>query len=200
MLPISLAVFGTPTHIVQTTNTFTTTIDPGNCPNNLSQAILWIENLRTFLDNDPTQPSEATKTLIALNRITHPHFSTFVSRWYDRIVDQSSSTPGKLFDILIQNFKLATARLLSRKSPQKTFYTMNPQEQALHLQQHPTLMKTLSPSTKSTFPPAFRKWNPVERAKYLRQRHPSPEINNASPITLPRLHPAMKTTTTTPAP
>ena len=66
MLPLSLAIFGIPIHRIRIADTAVTTIDPGNCPNNLRHALSWIEDLRTYLDNDPAQYSEANKTLITL--------------------------------------------------------------------------------------------------------------------------------------
>ena len=171
MLPTSLAIFGTLTHRIRTTDTSITTTDPGNCPNNPRHALSWIENLRTYLDNDPARYSEANKALITLNRMTPEPLIRFTEEWYDRIVSQSSSP--KLFDTLVRDFKLAITRHLSRTSSSKNFCSMDPQERARYLRLHPAINKQTSsivtqPSSFITpnFP-AFKKWNPVERAKYL---------------------------------
>ena len=174
MLPTSLAIFGTPIHRIRITNTSITTTDPSNCPNNPRHALSWIEDLRTYLDNDPAQYSEANKTLITLNRMTPEPLIRFTERWFDRIINQSSSP--KLFDTMIRDFKLAITRRLSR-TPSKNFHSMNPQERAYFLRQHPAVTSQTSPTVTQFSPfttpifPAFKKWNPVERAKYLRQNH-----------------------------
>ena len=176
MLPTSLAIFGIPAHRVQTTNTTVTTTDPGNCPNNPRHALSWIEDLRTYLDSDPARYSEANKALITLNRMTPEPLIRFTEKWYDRIVSQSSFP--KLFDTLVRDFKLAITSRLSRTSSSKNFKSMNPQERARLLRLHPALvnqsLSTVTPSLTFSVPnfPAFRKWNPVERAKYLRRQLP----------------------------
>ena len=184
MLPKSLAIFGTPAHRVLTTDTAPTTMDPGNCPNNPSQALSWIENLRTFLDNDLARYSEANKTLIALNRMTPEPLIRFTEKWYDRIVDQPLSS--KIFDTLVRDFKLAITRRLSRNPPSTNFSCMTSRDRACFLRHHPALVNQLSTTSQSTpfkLPtfPAFRKWNPMERAKYLRRNHPSLKTSQTSP-------------------
>ena len=58
---------------------------------------------------------------------------------------------------------------------------MKPQERARYLRQHPAItsqtLPTITRSPPLTIPnfPAFRKWNPVERAKYLQQSHNTPK-------------------------
>ena len=172
MLPTSLAIFGIPAHRIRVTDTSITTIDPGNCPNNPRHALSWIEDLRTYLDNDPAQYSEANKTLITLNRMTPEPLFRFTEKWYDQIISQSSSP--KLFDTMVRDFKLAVTRRLSRTSS-KSFRSMNPQDRAHFLRQHPAIINQTSPTVTQLPPfatpifPAFKKWNPVERAKYLQQ-------------------------------
>ena len=201
MLPMSLAIFGLPAHRIQATNTTITTIDPSNCPNNLPRALSWIEDLRTFLDNDPIRYSEANKTLIALNRMTPEPLINFTEKWYDRIVDQPQST--KIFDTLVRDFKLAITRRLSRTPPSKKFESMKPQDRARFLRRHPALVnQSLSTITQSPFLnvpdfPAFRKWNPVERAKYLRRNHSSPDIKEPPPLT-PQFPPGLSRTPSRP--
>ena len=188
MLPTSLSVFGIPTHRVSTTTTIPTTTDPGYCPNNPRLALYWIENLKTFLDNDPAQYSEANKTLITLNRITLEPLVHFTEKWFDRIICQPNSP--KIFDTLVRDFKFAITRRLSQTTSPKDFHSMKPQERAQFLRQHPTLdNRSSSPSTETrpfAFPnfPAFRKWNPVERAKYL--RHQLSSENKKTPLSIPR--------------
>ena len=131
MLPTSLAIFGFPTHRISTTATVPTTTDPGNCPNNLRQALSWVEDLRIYLDNDPARYSEANKALITLNRMIPEPLIQFTEKWYDRIVTQSSSP--KLFDTLVRDFKLAITRRLSRTLPSKDFKSMKPQDRARFL-------------------------------------------------------------------
>ena len=198
MLPTSLAIFGFPTHRISTTATVPTTTDPGNCPNNLRQALSWIENLRTYLDNDPARYSEANKALITLNCMIPEPLIRFTEEWYDRIVSQSSSP--KLFDTLVRDFKLAITRRLSRTPSSKNFYSMSPQERARYLRLHPAITSQTSaivtqPSSFTTpnFP-AFKKWNPVERAKYLRQSRlntKTKKIPQSTPKTTPRYPPGL---------
>ena len=111
MLPTSLTIFGIPAHRVRTTNTSITTINPGNCPDNPCHALSWIEDLRTYLDNDPAQYSKPNKALITLNCMTPEPLTQFTERWYDRIISQASSP--KLFDTLVRDFKLTITRCLS---------------------------------------------------------------------------------------
>ena len=84
---------------------------------------------------------------------------------------------------------------------------MNPQDRACFLQQHPAITsQTLSTVTQSslfsnlTFP-AFRKWNPVERAKYLCHSHFSPEtkkLPQSTPRSNPRFPPGLSQTPSRP--
>ena len=96
----------------------------------------------------------------------------FTEKWYDQIINQPMSS--KIFDTLVRDFKLAITCCLSRTPSSKNFHFMNPQDRARILRRHPALTnQSLSTVTQSspidhqTLPPTFRKWNPVERARYL---------------------------------
>ena len=198
MLPTSLAIFGTPAHRVRTTDTSVTTIDPGNCPNNLRHTLSWIEDLRTYLDNDPAQYSEANKALITLNRMTPKSLLRFTEKGYDQIIHQPSSP--KLFDTMVRDFKLAVTRCHSRTSSSKNFLSMNPQDRARFLRQHPAIASQTLPEVTQPSPfsaltiPTFRKWNPVERAKYLCQNRfvsKTEKIPQSTPHATPRHPPSL---------
>ena len=121
----------------------------------------------------------------------------FTEKWYDRIVDQPLS--AKIFDTLVHDFKLAITRRLSQNPPSKSFNTMNPQDKARFLRRHPALLnQSLSTVTQPLAPnfPAFRKWNPVERAKYLRHQRTlkAKEPSPSNPRPTPRYPPGISRT------